>query len=373
MKSLDHRLEEESSRDRRSEHPDGAAKRSWGALLRGLLAVHVARSAERVLDRRSDRVEAGRRGGAVTATATALPGPSLASVQPPAAVGGVGLRRVWEIARLTFAEFGRDNGTLMAASVAFYLLVSVIPMLMLGVAAVASLIRDPDRAINQTFSFLNQFLPIGRETIRPVIEGVLRERGSLTFIGLAGFALAATGGFATLENAINVMWNRPNRSFVMNKLYAVGMMVVIGFLFAVSVGVSSLVALAGRAEALAWLNTSAWKPILGFVMPPIISTAMFAVIYRFYPNGRTRWGPPLIAGALTAVLWELFKQGYAIYASRDSSPYGIIIGLVMWIYYSCAVVLLGAELTWILEGCPGREGKQAAQAQRDRAPTPRAA
>jgi membrane protein len=258
----------------------------------------------------------------------------------------------------------------MAASVAFYLLLSVIPMILLGVAVVASLIQDPDRAINQTFTFLNQFLPIGKQTIRPIIEGVIREKGSLTIVGLAGIALTATGGFATLENAINALWNRPNRGFLMNKVYAFGMMLAVGLLFALSLGLTSMVALASRTSALAWLNVGAWKPVLGIVTPLLISTVMFAVIYRFYPNGRTGWRSSLVSGAITAVLWELFKQGYGIYASRDHSPYGIIIGLVMWIYYSSTLILLGSELTWILEGCPDREGKEAVHAQRGRASQP---
>lgn len=349
----------------------------WGRLIRGFLAAHVAGAAQRVLERRQAAAEAGRLGGSVTAASRAAAAPRphpqarpVREAEAPAAPHEPVPTRAWGIAKLTFQEFGRDNGTLMAASVAFYLLLSVIPMILLGVAVVASLIQDPDRAINQTFTFLNQFLPIGKQTIRPIIEGVIREKSSLTIVGLAGIALTATGGFATLENAINALWNRPNRGFLMNKVYAFGMMLAVGLLFALSLGLTSMVALASRTSALAWLNVGAWKPVLGIVTPLLISTVMFAVIYRFYPNGRTGWRSSLISGAITAVLWELFKQGYGIYASRDHSPYGIIIGLVMWIYYSSTLILLGSELTWILEGCPDREGKEAVHAQRGRASQP---
>lgn len=272
----------------------------------------------------------------------------------------------WEVTKMVFKEFGRDSGSLMAAAVAFYLLLSVIPMVLLGAAIVGYMIHNPARAIDQTFRFLNQFLPIGKQTVRPLIEGLIRQRGSLSLAGAVGLALTATGGFATLENAINGMWNRPNRNFIMNKLYAFLMMLVIGALFALSMGSTFLVGLAARSSSLHWLANGWLKPLVAVLMPLVSSTLMFAVIYRFYPNGRSGWRQSLIAGVITAALWEIFKWGYGIYASRDSSPYGIVIGLVTWIYYSCTLILLGSELTWILEGCPDREGKEQVHAQRNR-------
>lgn len=271
--------------------------------------------------------------------------------------------RPWPIAKRVFREFGRDNGTLMAAAVAFYLLLSVIPLMLVGVSLLGFFL-NPDRAADQAFQFLNQFIPVGKGTVRGAISAVIEVRGSLGIVGLLGTAVTSIGGFATLENAINVLWNRPNRSFLMNKVMAFAMMVVVGMLFLLTMGVSSAIGVAARVPGLMWLSSGWAGLLLGVALPLFLSSLMFAVMYRFYPNGPVGWRSPLIAGLVTAVLWEAFKHGYAFYAARDQSPYGIFVGLVMWIFYSTSLILLGSELTWVLEGCPGQERKQAARGGR---------
>jgi membrane protein len=288
------------------------------------------------------------------------------SQQEPATEEKPAPTRPWPIAKTVFQEFGRDNGTLMAASVAFYLLLSIIPLMLVGVS-ILGFFLNPARAADQAFRFLNQFIPVGKATINQAIEAVISARGSLGVAGLIGTALTATGGFATLENAINVLWNRPNRNFIMNKLLAFGMMLVVGVLFLLTMGTSAAIAAAEGVPGLAWLSSSWARPVLGVVIPLAISSLMFAVMYRVYPNGRVSWRSPLIAGFITAVLWEAFKNGYAFYAARDQSPYGIFVGLVMWIFYSAALILLGSELTWVLEGCPGKAEKEQVHASRGRA------
>jgi membrane protein len=174
---------------------------------------------------------------------------------------------------------------------------------------------------------------------------------------LIGLIFTAAGGFATLESAINVVWNAPNRSFVMNKLFALLMLLVVGTLCLLSFGVTAAAQWAGRLPGLQFLAGSWGLRAVALVLPIGISGLMFTFIYRFYPNGRSTWKPSLIAGFVTAVLWELAKNGYALYTHyiHQEATYGTLgglVGLIMWIYYSSALVLLGTELTWVLEGCP---------------------
>lgn len=356
----------DAQRDGRAKTRQETKQARWGSLLKGLLAVHVARSALRVSEQRARVPEAGRLGGSVAAAWRAEPRPAATPADPEPEIQPTVPTQPLLIARKVFAEFGRDNGTLLAAAVAFYLLLAIIPLVLIGVSILGYFIKDQDRVVQQVFLFLNQFLPIGKQTIRPIIEGVIQERGSLGIAGLLGLAFTATGGFATLENAVNILWNRPNRNFLMNKVYAFGMMLVVGLLFLLTVTLTWSVQLAGRISGLEWLESSWMKPVLSTLIPLFLSSLMFTLIYRYYPNGRTGWRAPLVSGAITGVLWEAFKHGYAFYASHDRSPYGVIVGLVMWVFYSAALILLGSELTWVLEGCPGQEGKEEVHAQRDR-------
>jgi membrane protein len=367
--------------NRTDERESGSTRRdSWADILKAMVVVRIAGAAQRVLARRAATPEAGRLGGQ-TSTAVA-PGPAPQGAAARSMSKGKASKPeeaptpqsgIVPIAQFVFKEFGKDNGSLLAAAVAFYLLLSVIPLMLVGVSALGYVLGRGENGVNpqavsQVMGFVDQLVPIQEGEIRQWIEKLIQERSSIGLVGLAGVALTATGGFATLENAINAMWNRPNRNFIMNKLFAFMMMLIVGALFLLSFGVTGAVQWAGRIPGLEWLAGNWMLQVLGHVVPVLITSVMFAFIYKFYPNGRTGWKSSLTSGVITAVLWEAFKVGYTFYTSHgsDKSPYGVVIGLVMWIFYSATLVLLGSELTWVLEGRPGAEGKDAVQAQRGR-------
>ena len=93
----------------------------------------------------------------------------------------------------------------------------------------------------------------------------------------------------------------------------------------------------------------------GLLLTVLLDTALFAMIYRFVPNRRIRWSSVLIGGLATAVLWESAKQAFRWYiegAGVYSAVYGslgVTIALMMWVYYSATVFIIGAALIRGLE------------------------
>jgi membrane protein len=357
-----------------------AERQDWLRRANRALAEHIAAARERVMARREAAPESGRKGGAVAA-ALARPAPvAPARRRETTARTGEGVEAAkregaggaLEIAKRTFKEFGNDNGTLMAASLAFYLVLSLVPIALVAVSLLGYLLRlthNPLQAEHQVLNFLNQFIPVERETLKGVITGVVSARKAIGGIGLIGLMLTAATGFETLETAINITWQAPKRGFVKSKLFALGMMFLIGFLLVLSIAVTGLAKWATGLPVLDQALGGWLLQALGWVLPVAISAAMFTCIFRLFPNiGRPKgwagWKPALIAGAATAVLWEVFKIGYAFYSTNmahQGATYGAMagfIGLITWIYYSSALVLLGSELTWVLEGCPRQETKE---------------
>jgi membrane protein len=275
--------------------------------------------------------------------------------------GPVPLHGVWNVARRTFQEFGQDNGSLMAASVAFYLLLSIIPLVLVGVSVIGHVLGR-DAALQQhVLPFLEQFLPgtQGKAELKEWLNGLIGSRGQTGTAGLVGLLLTAAGGFATLETAVNVTWGTPSRNFLMNKLFAVGMVFLIGGLFVLSFVMSLVVGWADRVPVLHRVAESGGLMVAGYVLPIFISGLALSAVYKLFPNTRVPWKPALAAGFLTALFWEVFKQGYAWYTRAfgdQSATYGDalagVVGLVIWILYSSTLILLGSELTWVLSGCP---------------------
>ena len=338
----------------------------WLDVLKGAAAVWVAQAAQRVLDRRAPASrtipEVGRRGGEVAA-APALrvrseperKSATKAENEAPARSG------VIAIGKQVFQEFSKDNGTMMAAAVAFYLLLSLIPLVLVGSSLLGWVLGDA-QAQKQVLVFLKGYFPAQFEMLRGLVLEVKQQRGTIGLVGVGTLMLTAVGGFGTLETAVNVAWGKPSRNFLMNKLFSVAMLFLIGTLLVLSLGVTTVLQWAGSFPSLTWLASSAVAQIAGYALSIAITTVMFTFIYKFFPNTRSPWKPALISGFLTAVLWEAFKQAYTWYSTSQwgdqHATYGAaagFVGLVVWIYYSTTLVLLGAELTWVLSGCPGRE------------------
>jgi membrane protein len=372
---LARKLNQAGDRNPETEPTERPHRPGWGELLKAAVVVYVAGAAQRVLSRPvpspAPVPEAGRRGGevrAIPAGAFPLPQehareednrtarPSHAEEPAPAPTG------VLAIARATFREFGQDNGTLMAASVAFYLLLSIVPLVLVGIAVFGFFMTDPD-AQGRVLEFTNRFMPGRSGILQDMVLSAKEARQGLVGVGLGALLFTALGGFSALETAINITWGTPSRNFLMNKLFSLAMLLLIGSLLVLTVGISSVMAWARTIPGISWLTDNLLAAVLGFTLPILISAAMFTFIYKLFPNRKVEWKPAAIAGVVTAVLWEAFKHGYQWYSasqfSNQEATYGVaagFVGLILWIYYSSALVLLGSELTWVLQGCP-RDGE----------------
>ena len=382
--------------------------KSWGRQLGHMLADNWGRAGERVRARRAaeaarmeaqDRVISGSKGG--ESAAATMPRP-LAEVQARPASPRTA-RPNWreelshrteqaqanatahagplDLAKRTFKEFGADNGTLMAASLAYYITLSLVPVVLVGISILGMIMGSNAAAQHEVMHFLSQFIPgtvAGanvsggqRESIiQSAVQNVIASRGVVGGFGLIGLTLTALSGFETLETAMNIAWNTPKRGFLMSKLFALGMMLLVGALLLLSLGVTAITGLAEKLAVFSWLGVhDAVRGVIAAVVPLVIDTLMFTLIYKLFPNvKKSGWKPALIAGGITAVLWEGFKWAYTTFAPHfihQDATYGTLagfVGLIVWIYYSAALILLGSELAWVLEGCPNKQHDVAATA-----------
>ena len=270
-------------------------------------------------------------------------------------------RTLWSALTCVYSEFGRDNGPLMAAAVAFYGLLSFVPLVLVAVWALATWQGDSALAQDRVFSFLDQMLPVERDALRTLVRDLLEQRGTIGLTGLLGLLLTSIGGFSTLESAINVIWSTPRRNVLMNKVFALAMLLLLGALMLASILISAAVQWAGALPFLGWLNRPEVVALLGPTISIGLSATVFILVYKWFPNRPIRWRPAVISGLIVAVLWEATKTLYAYYALKFANfgaAYGAMggfVGLILWIYYSSALLLLGAEFSWLLAGAPRGE------------------
>jgi membrane protein len=268
------------------------------------------------------------------------------------------LSAVWHLLRDTFAGFVDDEALSWGASIAYYTLFSIAPVLLV-VVAVAGLAFGRDAAegaIVDQFSVL-----MGRQTavaLQGMIESAAKPReGTLaTIIGVVVLFIAVSGVFGEVQSAMNAIWKAApaeGSSFIRllrGRLVSMGLVVTAGFLLMVSLAASA--ALTGFSSYLS-IVFPVLQPVLAVVdvvLSALLIGGLFAAMFKVLPDVDIAWRDVAIGALASTILFEAGKYAIAFYIGRSNvaSSYGAagaLIVLLVWIYYSAQIFLLGAEFS----------------------------
>jgi membrane protein len=299
-------------------------------------------------------------------------------------VASVGL--VLLLFRRALSAWWNDNVPRLGASLAYYTLFAIAPVLLVAIA-VAGLAFGPEAVRGEIVGQLDEL--VGREGARAIqnlLEGASRPQSGriATIVGGVTFVFAATGAFLELQAALNTIWRvtpKPEMnpvSFVIDRVRSFGLVVAIGFLLMVSLAVSAaLAAVAGWLDRMAPGLPLLWSAINVVVSLGVI-TALFALLYFFLPDVKLRWRDVAIGAFVTALLFTIGKSVIGLYLgqSATASTYGAagsVVVLLLWVYYSSQVVLLGAEFTRVYAEHEGSRPRPESFAEADQAAPRKAA
>ncbi len=265
-------------------------------------------------------------------------------------------RGTLEIVRVTLKSFARARGAEGAATLSYYALFSLFPLLLVLIS-IAGFILKSQTVYDKVIEYVLLVLPNARSLIERNVDVILNRSGTIGLIGIAGSIWSASGFFNTLVRHINYAWHtiKPS-SFIRIRLTALAMVVMLAVLLILSLVSSSVLDLIKLANLLlptgeTLEHTPLW-PWLQALVPVVFTFLMFLVIYRFIPGKLVRWKACLWGALWTSIAWELGKRIFILYLSSGLARYEIIYGslgtvlaLMFWIYVSCTIVLLGAHLT----------------------------
>lgn len=262
-------------------------------------------------------------------------------------------------------RFGRDQCPVFAASLSFFGLVSLVPVLLVAIAALGYVIDDPIQARHAILSAVEHLLPgpaaraaakelMARINFDNQVKTIMAQRGMAGILGVVTLIWAALQIFVSSIPAMNAGWEvTENRSWLRVRLIALGLLVGSGALFLLSLLPSAGPDLVRRLH-IPWLGLPEhvpWYVDLAFaVLAVAINAAMFSLLFRFLPAADVHWREAAVGGIAMGILWELAKQGFSLYVARAGSHnamYGALGGvmiLITWIYYTSMLILLGAEL-----------------------------
>ncbi len=271
------------------------------------------------------------------------------------------LRKTWALLRDTVSSWIEDDASSLGAALAYYTLFSIAPLLLI-VIAVAGAVFGADVARGGVLEELRGLM--GEEGARAV-EAMLasaNRNGQSAWATLGGTVILLVGAttvFAELQGAMDRIWRVPAAppargvwAWLRARLLSVGLILGIGFLLMVSLVASAVLAALGRWWT-PWFGEQTWLASgFDFALSFSLITLAFAMIYKWMPRVRLRWRDVWMGAAVTALLFTIGKQLIGTYLGRSGVTSGFgaaasVVALVLWVYYSAQIFLLGVEFTWI--------------------------
>lgn len=262
--------------------------------------------------------------------------------------------KIWQTAskvvRSTLAGIGQANLMTHAAAVAFYSALSFAPMLVLLLWLVASLQPAWQQQLLGTFTHVVG--PKAADAVKAVITSAMQRPQLGSWAGVLGLIVTLIGAsavFAQLQLAINRVWNlkaQPGNammSWLLTRVHALGLLLTLAFLLIISLVASAAIAVFARGDTLIWQAIEALVALVLFGL-------VFASIFKVLPDAQIDWSDTFIGGGFTAVLFAVGKFGIGLYLEHSNvggayGPAGSAVVLLVWVYYSVLILLIGAELT----------------------------
>jgi membrane protein len=267
------------------------------------------------------------------------------------------VEKAWILIKSTVLSFIEDDALSKGAAIAFYTVTSIAPILLI-VVAVAGLAFGTEAAQNGIVGQLTGL--IGKESAEFLQSAIAnaqnKSAGTLaTLIGVVTIIVTASGVFGEMQSALNAIWKidssgTPISRLIRARAASLGLVVSLGFLMMVSLVVSAgLTALGDYLNAILPFGKIVLAILNGIVSVLLISV-LFAAIYKVLPDRPIQWRDVVVGSAATALLFTGGKSliGWYIGSSAVASTYGAagaLIVILLWVYYSAQIFLLGAEFT----------------------------
>jgi len=267
----------------------------------------------------------------------------------------------WGLLRDAVVSWVDDYAPSMGAALAFYTLFSLAPLLLI-VISVAGLVFGEQAARGEIMAQLAGLVgPQTARTIESILEELNRPESSAKgmVFGVAVLLIGATTVFGELRDSMDRIWRAPPlrpggglMHLLKTRLLSVGLVLGIGFLLMVSLVVSAALAALSTWWAPWFGDVALLAHVLDWTVSFVLIASVFAMIYKWVPRVRLAWRDVWIGATLTALLFIVGKSLIGLYigSSGVASPFGAaasLVVLLLWVYFSAQIFLLGAELTWV--------------------------
>ncbi len=279
------------------------------------------------------------------------------------------LKKIFLYFRQVFKEFSADNIFKYSASLAYYTVFSIAPLLVM-VSTLSGIFFGKEAVNGEIYKQLKQL--IGSDAalqIQDIIKNIHLTGNNFfaTIVSIIILLIGATSIFGEVQDSLNKIWGLRIKTkkiwwkLILTRLLSFSLIVSIGFIMMVSLILNALVSAFGNFLSRYIRNFSIYfiegsEAILSF----IVISFLFSLMFKLLPDAKIRWKEVLVGGLVTAIFFTLgkFAIGFYLGKSNLSTLYGAagsIIVIMVWVYYSSIILYLGAEFTKVHANLYGRK------------------
>ena len=269
------------------------------------------------------------------------------------------IKNGFTILKAAFNGFLDDMALKFSASLAYYTIFSLAPLLLLMIS-LAGIFFGSEASQGKIFGEINGF--VGNDAAKQIQDMIkhLQMFGKSTvsvILGAVILIFGASGVFGEIQESINIIWQvrpKPKKSWVKvikDRLLSFSMIATLGFLLLISLVINgALLVMSDHLKSYLPNFTVVFFNVINVVISFIVITVLFCVIFKVLPDVKIRWRDVLSGALFTAVLFMIGRLVIGIYVAQSatSSTYGAagsLIAILLWVYYTAAILYFGAEFT----------------------------
>jgi membrane protein len=279
------------------------------------------------------------------------------------------LKEFWKVISATFIGFINDNGLKLSASLAYYTVFSVAPLLILVISLI-SLFLGHNAVNNNLYPQIREY--VGNQAaiqIQEIIKNLQfsGKTGVALITGITILLIGASSMFVEIQDSLNIIWRvkaKPKRGWlklIQNRFLSFSLIISLGFLLLVSLMLN--IAISALSTRLAHFLPDVTVLVLSGInlaITLVVIAVLFGIIFKVLPDVKIKWADVRMGAIFTAVLFMLgqYLIGLYIRYTAQGSAYGAagsIIIILVWIYYSSAILYIGAEFTQVYAEATGSQ------------------
>ncbi|MGF7074355.1 YihY/virulence factor BrkB family protein [Mucilaginibacter sp. 3215] len=279
-------------------------------------------------------------------------------------------KQLWKVLLASFTGFSKDNGLKLSASLAYYTVFSIAPLLII-VISVAGLVFGRDAATERLYPEIVRY--VGKTPAAQIQDALKHlalsgKSGIAVIIGGVTLLLGASSIFIEIQDSLNIIWRvkaKPKSGWMQllkNRFVSFSLIISLGFLLLASL-IINLVISALKDQIQHFFPgidsfTKVFVQALNLGITLVVITTLFGIIFKFLPDVKIKWRDVRSGAVFTAILFMIGQYLISLYIqyTAQGSAYGAagsIIVILVWIYYTSAILYIGAEFTQVFAEASG--------------------